>query len=198
VAPHPAWTPNPGWPEEVAFATWESRDSYVFIDPLVRDDLDAAAWQPFDRAVSEAGTLAVVLLTAPWHERSLRAVAARYAASVWIHPRGRARIGELGELSTLPLGVEAIELGGVDEGQVAFHVVPEQTLIVAEFFLRTADGLRVLPSPATRDLAAFAESLDQLRDRPIERVLVAHGPPVLAHGNEAIRDALDALARQQR
>jgi hypothetical protein len=42
VAPHPAWTPNPEWPEEVAFATWESRDSYVFIDPLVRDDLDPA------------------------------------------------------------------------------------------------------------------------------------------------------------
>jgi hypothetical protein len=25
VAPHPAWTLNPEWPEEVAFATWESR-----------------------------------------------------------------------------------------------------------------------------------------------------------------------------
>jgi glyoxylase-like metal-dependent hydrolase (beta-lactamase superfamily II) len=139
-----------------------------------------------------------VLLTAPWHERSVRTVAARYAAPVWIHPRGRARIAELGELSTLPLGVEAIELGGVNEGQVAFHVVPEQTLIVAEFFLGTADGLCVLPSPATRDVAAFAASLDQLRDLPIERVLVAHGPPVLACGNEAIRDALDAFASEQR
>jgi hypothetical protein len=96
-----------------------------------------------------------VLLTAPWHERSVRTVAARYAAPVWIHPRGRARIAELGELSTLPLGVEAIELGGVNEGQVAFHVVPEQTLIVAEFFLGTADGLRVLPSPATPCAGSF-------------------------------------------
>jgi glyoxylase-like metal-dependent hydrolase (beta-lactamase superfamily II) len=198
VAPHPAWRPNPEWPEEVAFATWESRNSYVFIDPLVRDDLDPAPWELFDRAISEAGTPAVVLLTAPWHERSVRAVAARYAAPIWIHPRGRARIAELDELSTLPLGVEAIELGGVDEGQVAFHVVPEQTLLVAELFLGTADGLRVLPSPATRDVAAFAASLDRLRDLPIERVLVAHGPPVLACGNEAIRDALDAFASEQR
>jgi glyoxylase-like metal-dependent hydrolase (beta-lactamase superfamily II) len=193
-APHPAWMPNPEWPEQVAFATWQSPDSFVFIDPLVRDDLDPAAWQPFDRAVSESGLPAVVLLTAPWHERSLRAVAARYGAAVWIHPLGRARIGELPELSALPAGVDALEFDGVDEGQVAFHVVPEQALVVAEFFVGTGNGLRVLPSPATRDMAAFAASLEQLRDLRIERVLVAHGAPVLADGTEAIRDALDAFA----
>jgi len=73
-APHPAWRPNPEWPEEVGFATWESTDVYVFIDPLVRDDLDAAAWQRFDRAVAQSDRPAAVLLTAPWHERSVRAV----------------------------------------------------------------------------------------------------------------------------
>ena len=35
--------------------------------------------------------LTVVLLTAPWHERSVRAVSARYDAPVWIHPQGRDR-----------------------------------------------------------------------------------------------------------
>jgi glyoxylase-like metal-dependent hydrolase (beta-lactamase superfamily II) len=193
-APHPAWTPNPEWPEEVAFATWQSPDSFVFIDPLVRDDLDPAAWDPFDRAVSESGLPAVVLLTAPWHERSLRAVAARYAAAVWLHPRGRARIGELPELSALPAGAEALEVDGVDEGQVALFVVSEQALIVAEFFVGTGSGLRVQPSPATQDMAAFAASLEQMRDLRIERVLVAHGAPVLANGTEAIGDALDAFA----
>jgi glyoxylase-like metal-dependent hydrolase (beta-lactamase superfamily II) len=193
-APHPAWTPNPEWPEEVAFATWQSPDSFVFIDPLVRDDLDPAAWDPFDRAVSESGLPAVVLLTAPWHERSLRAVAARYAGAVWVHPRGRARIGELPELSALPAGAEALEVDGVDEGQVALLVASEQALIVAEFFVGTGSGLRVQPSPATQDMAAFAASLEQLRDLRIERVLVAHGAPVLANGTEAIGDALDAFA----
>jgi glyoxylase-like metal-dependent hydrolase (beta-lactamase superfamily II) len=194
IAPHPAWTPNREWPEEVAFATWQSPDSFVFIDPLVRDDLDPAAWQPFDRAVSESGLPPVVLLTAPWHERSLHAVAARYAAAVWVHPRGRARIGELPELSALPAGAEALEFDGVDEGQVALFVVPEQALIVAEFFVGTGSGLRVQPSPATQNMAAFAASLEQLRDLQIERVLVAHGAPVLADGRKAIGDALDAFA----
>ena len=90
--------------------------------------------------------------------------------------------------------MEALELDGVDEGQVALHVVPEQALIVAEFFVGTGNGLRVLPSTATRDMAAFAASLEQLRDLRIERVLVARGAPVVADGREAIRDALDAFA----
>ena len=92
-APHPAWKPSQEWPEEVGFATWESRDFYVFIDPLVRDDLDVTASERFDRAVAESGRPTAVLLTAPWHERSARHVAARYDARVWVHPNGRARVG---------------------------------------------------------------------------------------------------------
>lgn len=156
VAPYPAWRPNPEWPEEVAFATWESPDSYVFIDPLVRDDLDPAAWEPFDRGVSESGQPVGVLLTAPWHERSVRAVATRYDCGVWVHARGRTRFADVAELATLPTGVEAFVPRGVDEGQVAFHIVPERTLVVADFFLGTLSGLQVLPSPATRDKAASA------------------------------------------
>jgi glyoxylase-like metal-dependent hydrolase (beta-lactamase superfamily II) len=128
------------------------------------------------------------------NKRSVRAVSARYDAPVWIDQGGRARIADLPELTTLPNGVEVFRLSGVDEGQVAFHIVPERTLVVAEFFLSTERGLRVAPSPATRNLDAFTASLDQLRDLPIDRVLVAHGPPVLSDASAAIRDALDAFA----
>lgn len=192
TVPHPAWAPNPEWPKDVGFVTWSSTDTHVFIDPLVRDDVDPRAWGQFDAAASAVLRVAV-LLTAPWHERSVRAVSARYDAPVWIHQRGRARIADLPELITLPNGVEVFRPDGVDEGQVAFHIVPERTLVVAEFFLGTELGLRVAPSPATRNLDAFTASLDQLRDLPIDRVLVAHGPPVLSDGRAAIRDALDAF-----
>lgn len=139
-----------------------------------------------------------VLLTAPWHERSVREVSARYDAPVWIHQRGRGRIADLPELTTLPNGVEEFRPDGVDEGQVAFHIVPERALVVAELFLGTDRGLRVAPSPATRNLEAFTASLDQLRDLAVDRVLVAHGPPVLSGGSAAIRDALDAFASDDR
>jgi hypothetical protein len=161
TAPHPAWKPNSAWPQDVGFATWLAPDCFVLIDPLVRDDLDAAAWQPFDRAVSVSGRSAAVLLTAPWHERSAGAVVARYGAGVWIHPHGRDR---------------------------------ERALVVAEFFLGDHGGLRVVRSPATEGTAAFAASLNQLRQMAIDRVLVAHGPPVLVGGGEAVAAALDAFA----
>lgn len=119
---------------------------------------------------------------------------ARYGADVWIHPAGRARLGEVPELAELPTGIEPFVPAGADEGQVAFHILPERTLVVAEFFLGIGGGLRVAPSPATRDPVAFAASLDQLRNLSIERVLVAHGQPVLTGGENAIALALDAFA----
>ena len=195
TVPHPAWSPNPEWPKDVGFATWRSRDTYVFIDPLVRDDVEPRAWEEFDASASAAQRVAV-LLTAPWHERSVRAVSARYDAPVWIHQHGRARVAGLPALTTLPKGIEAFRPDGVDEGQVAFHIVPERTLVVAEFFLGTGLGLRVAPSPSTRDLDAFTASLDQLRDLVLDRVLVAHGPPVLSDGSAAIRDALETFASE--
>jgi glyoxylase-like metal-dependent hydrolase (beta-lactamase superfamily II) len=197
TARHPAWTPNPEWPEQVGFAAWRASNAYALIDPLIRDDLDDAAWEPFDVAVAETGDPVVVLLTAPWHERSARAVSARYNAAVWIHPRGKARIAGLPELTALPDGIEVFVPDGVEEAQVAFHIVPEQVLVVAEFLLGTDDGLRVLPSPATRDLDAFLASLDRLRDLPIERVLVSHGPSVLSDGSVALCEALDNYARSR-
>jgi glyoxylase-like metal-dependent hydrolase (beta-lactamase superfamily II) len=101
-------------------------------------------------------------------------------------------------MRTLPPGVVAFAPDGVDEGQVAFHIVREKTLVVAEFFLGTKSGLHVLPSPGTEDMAAFAASLEHLRNLPIERVLVAHGPPVLAGGKSAISAALNAFAKERR
>lgn len=190
TAPHPAWTPNPEWPEDVGFVTWQTAEAYVFVDPLIRADLDPDAWDVFDSAASRAPV--AVLLTAPWHERSVRAVVDRYGGAVWIHPRGRARIADLPVLTALPAGVEAFVPGGTHEGQVAFYIAPERALVVAEFFLGTERGLRVLPSPATTDLDAFLASLERLRDLRVDHVLVAHGPPVLGGGNAAIDAALDA------
>jgi len=72
------------------------------------------------------------------------------------------------------------------------------TLVVAEFFLGAAGRLRVCPTPATHDLDGFVQSLHDLAQRPIERVLVAHGPPVLVGGREAICAALRSFERRAR
>ena len=45
-------------------------------------------------------------------------------------------------------------------------------------------------SPATEDIAAYRRSLSELSKLPIDRILVAHGQPVLSNGNDRIREAL--------
>jgi glyoxylase-like metal-dependent hydrolase (beta-lactamase superfamily II) len=196
--PHPNWRPNPEWPEEVGCVIYAAPEAFVLIDPLVRDDLSPIAWDWLDRAVDEADGNVTVLLTAPWHERSTRDVVDRYAAAVWIAPEARERISDLPEPQTIPAGIEVFTPRGVSEGQVAFFIKEERTLVVAEFFLGTPTGLQLCPPPSTGDIGEFAESMNELRLLPIERVLVAHGPPVLAAGAEAIAAALDSFAGDHR
>ena len=187
---HPEWRPNPEWPEQVCSVLYSTPDALVLIDPLIRSDLDASAWEWLDGMVASKSSPVVVLLTAPWHERSTREVAERYVAEVWVHPSVRERLAGLANLDAVPEGIEVVSPGGVDEGQVAFFIEAERTLVVGEFLLGTATGLRVLPSPASVDMAAFVQSLRELEELPIERVLVAHGPSVLAEGGSAIKAAL--------
>jgi hypothetical protein len=104
----------------------------------------------------------VVLLTAPWHEHSTRDVVTRYEARVWAAPQARQRVGDLPPLDDLPPGIEVFVPRGVQEGQVAFWIVAEQTLVVAEFLLGTDRGLQVRPSPSTSDMHDFVESLGEL------------------------------------
>jgi glyoxylase-like metal-dependent hydrolase (beta-lactamase superfamily II) len=190
---HPKWRPNSEWPEQVCSVLYAAPDALVLIDPLIRSDLDTSAWKWLDGIVAAASSPVVVLLTAPWHERSTREVAERYEAGVWVHPSARKRLADLAKIDAVPERIQIVTLGGVDEGQVAFLIEAERTLVVAEFFLGTATGLRVLPSPATVDMAAFLQSLRELGELPIERVLVAHGPSVLDEGQSAIKSALGSF-----
>ena len=188
TVPHPAWRPNPEWPEDVGCALFLAEDATVLIDPLV-SDVDEQAWDRLDATVAAAKAPVAILLTAPWHERSTRDVAARYGAPIWAE-KADERLGDLPRLAELPAGVDVFRPGGVDEGQVAFVIESERALVVAEFFLGTGSGLQVLPSPATTDQTEFVDSLARLTSLPIERVLVAHGPPVLANGRDAIAAAV--------
>ena len=195
TAPHPRWQPNPEWPEDVGCALYVADDVLALVDPLVRDDLNPNAWDWLDEAAAAEKLPVAVLLTAPWHERSTRAAVERYDARVWIAERGRERVNDLPQLGTLPSGVVAFEPRGIDEGQVALYLEKERSLVVAEFFLGTPSGLQLMPSPATDDVDAFVDSITELERLPIDRVLVAHGTPVLGQGREAIAAAVRRYRR---
>ena len=195
-APHPAWRPDENWPEGVLCAYYEAPDALVLIDPLVPRGEEDEFWRALDADVERLGRPVHVLLTSPWHDRDTTLVVERYDAPVWAHPEALWKDAPvLTTTDTVPAGVEALLPDGNEEGQASFFIREHRTLVVAEYFMGVADGLRVSPSPAERDPDRFVRSLHELLELPVERVLTAHGPPVLTSGVAAIRKALQAAER---
>jgi glyoxylase-like metal-dependent hydrolase (beta-lactamase superfamily II) len=186
TAPHPDWGGAIDWPEEVGCVCVQAPAAATLIDPLLPRGEEPAFWDFVDGFELPVA----VLLTAPWHQRDAQAVAERYGTTVWAHEAAAPRLPFSTRDDALPDGVEAFVPDGVDEGQVAFYLPEHQALVVAELFMGTGDGLRVCPSPAMHDEKAFYRSLQGLLDLPIERVLVAHGEPVLSDGRRRIAEAL--------
>jgi glyoxylase-like metal-dependent hydrolase (beta-lactamase superfamily II) len=188
TAPHPDWGGATDWPEQVGCVCYRSSRTTVLIDPLLPRGEEDTFWS----FVDDLGLPVEVLLTASWHQRDAKAVAERYDTTVWAHERARQWLDFPTRSHTLPDAVDAFTPDGDQEGQVAFHLPEHQALVVAEFFMGTGDGLRLCPSPTLSDVDAFHRSMRKLLDLPIERVLVAHGEPVLADGRRRIAEALPA------
>jgi glyoxylase-like metal-dependent hydrolase (beta-lactamase superfamily II) len=189
-APHPNWRGAAHWPEDVNCVYYGAPDATVLVDPLVPAGAEAKFWNALDRDVERAERPVVILLTAPWHKRSVPIVAERYGATVWAHAAGHDRLFYPAESGPLPAGVETFVPEGLGEGEVAFFFRAHKALFVAEFFMGIDGGLSLRVSPALRDRKAFADSLRGLLDLPVERVIVSHGEPVLLDGGRKIEEAL--------
>ena len=76
-APHPSWTPGERWPQEVSSYAIDDGTRLLLFDPLAVPDelLELAA----DRE-------AVVVLTAPWHERDTQSLVERLGVPVFVPP----------------------------------------------------------------------------------------------------------------
>jgi hypothetical protein len=190
TAPHPEWRGATDWPEQVGCVCYRAPETAVLIDPLMPPGEESALWE----LVAGLGQRVDVLLTASWHRRDAQVLAERYGTTVWAHERARQGLDFPTRSDALPDGVEAFTPDADREGQVAFYLPEHEALVVAEFFMGTCDGLRLCPSPTLRDLNAFRRSMRTLLDIPIERVLVAHGAPVLTEGRRRIAEALDAFS----
>jgi glyoxylase-like metal-dependent hydrolase (beta-lactamase superfamily II) len=194
TASHPDWVAHGegphDWPEDVGCVYFEAPDATVLIDPLVpADPVQSARFtDALDRDVARRRLPVVVLRTIRWHERSQRAIAERY-----------------GTIRRWPQGVEALPVGD-PQGEVALWLPEHRTLVVGDILLGSdvhgaaPGGLAVAPPSWHRDPPAQAAwyarsmpaALEPLRALRPERVVVAHGTPVLANAAAALDAALAA------
>ena len=173
TAPHPEWQEGDDWERDVGCVYYEAPGATVLIDPLVPPERDRF-FEALDRDVERRGLPVAVLLTVPWHARSAAELLERYAAT-----------------DEAPGGVQPFAVPEVDE---TLWWLPEHAALVAgDVLLGGPAGVRVCPDSWLDERSSPASvraALRPLLELPIERILVSHGPPLLADGRAALARAL--------
>jgi len=177
---------------------WEVSSYYlaserVLIDPLLPPDgLD---W--FEQI---GATPQHVLLSCRHHDRAAWEIVEAYGAQVHCVDVGAYELDGRGPVTTfrfgdeLPGGVVAYEVDAISPDECALHVPAHRALVVADGAIRSgddeplqfvSDGLMDDPDRTKAGLrAAYAELLHL----DFDRLLLAHGPPVLHGGKRALAE----------
>jgi glyoxylase-like metal-dependent hydrolase (beta-lactamase superfamily II) len=180
-----AW--HPEWRQEVGSVAVDTQDGLVLVDPL--------------DPPPEVRSPEHVLVTVHWHARSAGELG---AAHVWAPARGVRRLKNRGVVVTDPFEKDPELPGGIKafatarEGEVVYWLPQQKALAVGDVLLgagakphATSEPLRLCPDNwldgATRK--QLVKSLLPLLELPVERILLAHGDPVLQGG----KDVLQAL-----
>jgi glyoxylase-like metal-dependent hydrolase (beta-lactamase superfamily II) len=192
---HPEWTEDQGdedgWDPLVTWWAVASDRGLVLVDPLID------GWAALDRLVEDAGRCSGVIRTCHWHQRSIGEVSARYDAPIWAQPPP-ADVPQHPYDKPIADGEEIlprITASYVErDDEVALWLGDQRALVFGDAMLRRASGeLRVCPESWTQPDGGPERLRVILRavcQRPVEHVLVSHGPLVLGDATQALRAAL--------
>jgi hypothetical protein len=199
-APHPSWTHDQWWPQEVSSYALDDGTRLLLFDPLaVPDEILGLA----------ADREPVVVLTAPWHERDARSLVERFGAPVFTPPPdtaddlvrkygidpeqipegwhssdvewlvvdggGEANVYTAGD--RLPIGIEAFP--GRSHNDLVLWIERVSAVVTGDSMVDFGRGFEipqeVLEHGVTRE--QVIEHLRPLLQLPVEVVLPAHGAP---------------------
>ncbi len=181
-------------------------------DPAVKSDLFASAAKNGDRlflvdpiplaaaALAELmahGEVAGVLVTNSNHSRAAAKFARQLGTTIFA---AEPVIGEFGGIKIEPIGggeirpgLTAIPVAGAAAGEMAFHFADKGgTLVIGDALINFEPyGFTLLPAKYCSDQKQMRASLRQCLDWPFERLLFAHGSPILS----SARARLETLLR---
>jgi hypothetical protein len=145
-------------------------------------------------ALTGAGSIAGVIVTNMNHQRSALDYSDRLSVPVFGHAETLAEIKptRAGALATLALGT--IELPGAVTGEIALYQASHGgTLIVGDALINLeAYGFTFLPAKYCLNQKQMRRSLQKLLPLPVERILFAHGSPIVARAGERLRAVLES------
>jgi hypothetical protein len=199
-APHPSWTHDQWWPQEVSSYALDDGERLLLFDPLaVPDELLALA----------AEREPAIVLSAPWHERDAKSLVERLGAPVYTPPpdtaddlirkyglgpeqipdgwhsddvdwlvvegQGEAHLFLAGD--RLPIGVEVH--AGRSHNDVVLWLEGVRAIVTGDSLVDFERGFEVpqevVQHGSTRE--QVAADLRPLLELPVELVLPAHGAP---------------------
>jgi glyoxylase-like metal-dependent hydrolase (beta-lactamase superfamily II) len=172
-----------------ALATTEG---LYLVDPIPLPDSPLSA-------LSQAATIAGMIVTNANHSRASSAYSDRLSVPIFAKAQSfpdskPARFTEA--KSTAPIGgeLEVIEIEGAIAGEIAlYHASNAGTLIVGDALINfEPHGFSLLPRKYCLNQKQMRSSLHQLLERSAERVLFAHGTPILSGATARLRRLLDA------
>lgn len=186
------------WKQDVGCLALLRPDATVLIDPLVPESA-TRAWRGIGDAGEDPSRALAVVLTVFFHRRSADRIAERPGAEIL------ADAGGLDELAGLPVdrpyragdalpgGILALPTPRPGESLLWIEdlgaLVPGDVILGGE----TPGTLRLCPDSWLPDGIGrddLARSLRPVLSRPVERVLVSHGEPVLEDGVARLAEAI--------
>ena len=146
--------------------------------------------------LSRAGPVAAIIITNANHQRAALDYSDTFSAPVLAHSDvlkavKPARPGDLSAIIS-QAGLEAIEIEGAVAGEIAlYHSLNGGTLIIGDALINFEPyGFSFLPRKYCLDQKQMRSSLGKLLALPVERMLFAHGTPILSGAGDRLGQLL--------
>lgn len=196
-APHPDWTPDEPWPQDVSSHALDDGVRLLLFDPLS---------VPGELLELAADRETVVVLTAPWHERDTRKLVEDLGTPVFLpspdtagdlvrkygitleqagggspdvawllSDGGEAHFYAAGD--RLPFGIEAFP--GRERNDLVLWIESRRAVVAGDSLIDFGRGFEIAEESLTRGVTPeqVAEGLRPLLALPVELVLPTHGAP---------------------
>jgi glyoxylase-like metal-dependent hydrolase (beta-lactamase superfamily II) len=187
---------------------WQNYDSFVKADLFSSAILTNAGLYIVDPIplpdphlcqLPQAATVAGIIVTNANHSRASPAYLDRFSVPLLAHAQSfpdskPARFTEIENGTRIGGELEVIHVEGAVAGEIAlYHASNGGTVIVGDALINFEPyGFTFLPRKYCLNEKQMRSSLGQLLSRPAERMLFAHGTPILSGATGRLRQLLEA------
>jgi len=141
--------------------------------------------------------VAGIIVTNENHERAAARFSERFAVPIYLSA-GLISTTQLPSATPvqdkcLPAALTAVEIEGGPAGEIAIHFAGgDGTMVVGDALINFEPyGFALLPAKYCSSFKLMRRSLSRLLDYSFERMLFAHGMPILSHARERLEQLLE-------